>query len=232
MSHTPHKPNPSAGRHLRRDPSLQGLEELKDLQEFEDPHRGRKGRRLYVIHVRGRGSWSPFGGLYVGQTSQSRHARFAEHRAGGPRSGAGLAGNCECLRPELYAHLRLLPDDKSIAQRAEAALANRLADAGFAVQTDGRHYKPRPDHNRVPFTAADLRRVDHKLRQRLVLDLVQDDLATIAFEQVVHALRKSSAVDYGELAPGLEGRKSVGRLAHVEKAAVEDLVEQILGPFR
>lgn len=65
-----------------------------------------------------------------------------------------------------------------------------------------------------------------------MLDVVGDDLATIEFEHVVHALRKSSAVDYGELAPGLAARNSLGRLAHVDKAAVEDLVEQILGPHR
>ncbi len=202
------------------------------LEQLEDPHIGIRGRRLYVIHVRGRGSLSAFGGLYVGQTAQDRHARLAEHDRGGVRAAQGLAGNCRCLRPELYAHLELLPVDESIAMRAEYALADRLADAGFAVQTNGCNFAPRPPRARLLFTAADLRRVALPLRRRLVLDVVGDDPAGAELEHVVHALRFCSDVGYGELHPRFHGRPSLGRLAHVERPAVEDLVEQVLSPYR
>ena len=96
------------------------------LADMEDPHRGIAGRRLYVIQVRGRGHQSPFGGLYVGQTRQGRHARLKAHHSGGPTGAKGLAGNCVRLRPELYAHLGLMPDDEAIAMRGEYALAQQL----------------------------------------------------------------------------------------------------------
>jgi hypothetical protein len=202
------------------------------LEEMEDPHVGRGGRRLYVIQVRGRGHLSPLGGLYVGQTKQGRHARFKVHHAGGPTAAKGLAGNCVRLRPELYAHLDLMPDNEKSAEHGEYELARRLSDAGFAVQTNGCHYSPSPPHARKPFTRRDLGRISLPLRRHLVTDLVQDELATVEINHVVHALRWCRDRGYGAVRAGLAGRPSVGRLAHVELAAVEDLVELVLSRYR
>jgi hypothetical protein len=219
------------GRELRsisRGPAGLGL----SLEEMEDPHRGIGGRRLYVIQVRGRSNLSPFGSLYVGQTTRGRHARFHEHHSGGATAATGLAGNCVRLRPELYAHLDLMPDDEAIAMRGEYELAQRLADAGFAVQTNGCHYKPSPRHARKQFTETELRLVSLPLRRKLVTDLVRGELTNADLGHVVHALRWCRDKDYGDLRAGLAGRESVGRLAHVEMTAVENLVEQALARYR
>lgn len=198
---------------------------------MEDPHEGESGRRLYVIHVRGRGHLSPFGGLYVGQTSQGRHARFEAHNSGGRTAAKGLAGNCVRLRPELYAHLDLMPEDEGIAMRGEYDLARRLSDAGFAVQTNGCNYTPSPPRARKLFTELELRRISLPLRRKLVTDLLHDQMDTVEVNDVVHALRWCRDPDFGELRAGLVG-SSVGRLAHVETAAVTDLVEQVLAGYR